>query len=679
MMSNSRLDDLLEEWEHRRAKGEHLSAKDLCNEDAQLQNELNSGIDALECLAWMDQDDEDDAADWQSPAGPFGTDPDSAEHNSLPDTTLSSTEFLRSLEERGLLKSGESDELQQSLAFAVDSGGAKSYAEQLVTDGRLTEYQAAVVLQRRSDPIVIDRYVILETIGRGGMGVVFKAVHKTMDRVVALKLLPPHAVNSAEKVERFQREARAAARLSHPNIVTVFDAAESNGIHFLAMEFVDGQDLSEVVRSNGPLSFHQAVSYIRDAALGMQHAHQLGIIHRDIKPANLLLASDGTVRVTDLGLAISCDSENSTDQSLTQNGVLLGTIAYLSPEQALESTATDERSDIYSLGATLYFLLTGQPPFDERSAMKTLIAHREQPVTPISQHRHDVPAELDRVCQRMLAKNSDDRYQTMNEVAEALAVIELPVEGEFVSIGRSVDRRGDTVPVATGKTTTTEGPVLPQPDGSGRGRWSGGNSAIGWFFGGAVFALLGIVITITNRDGSKTRIEVDDPKSVAIEVDGEQVKVFPDRTSGNAGAALPSWKPGHAEVPLPGIVTAPETKPGIRRWQMELWPDTWITSLSCHPASDVVACGTSHGEVRLLNAETLQSIATLPGHDQHVTCVAWSRDGVLASSSWDGTIRLWNEQGMQGAVLKGHSSAVNSVAWSPDGLWLVSAGEDGTF
>ena len=239
---------------------------------------------------------------------------------------------------------------------------------------------------------VLGDYQLLEKIGGGGMGRVYKARHRTMQRLVALKILPG-VDRSPEAVRRFQREIQAMARLTHPNIVTAYDAGQCEGTHFLVMELVDGSDLAQHVNRHGPLPIAVALDYTRQVALGLEYAHREGVIHRDIKPSNLLLDNAGAVKILDLGLARFgsqlCGAEASAASQLTQRGSVFGTIDYMAPEQAANASQADPRSDIYSLGCTLHFLLTGQPVFAGQSAVERLIAHRERsaPASPTPARR----------------------------------------------------------------------------------------------------------------------------------------------------------------------------------------------------------------------------------------------------------------------------------------------------
>ncbi len=271
------------------------------------------------------------------------------------------------------------------------------------------------------------RYRIVAVLGRGGMGVVYKAEHRLMERPVALKVIDRGLTDKPEVVERFRREVKAAAQLTHPNIVHAYDAEQAGDSHFLVMEFVEGTTLARRVEENGPLPIQEACDSIRQAALGLQRAWEHGLVHRDIKPHNLMLTPQGVVKVLDFGLArlagesrpslpSPADAAAPAGHLLTQMGMVMGTADYMAPEQATDPHAADIRADVYSLGCTLYYLLTGRPPFPEGTILDKLLAHGQRTPAPPS----GVPAALVRVLERMMAKEPAHRYQTPAEVAEAL-------------------------------------------------------------------------------------------------------------------------------------------------------------------------------------------------------------------------------------------------------------------
>jgi len=267
----------------------------------------------------------------------------------------------------------------------------------------------------------LGQYELLEELGAGAMGQVFKARHRLMERVVAVKILHPHCLRRPQVAPRFVREIRALARLDHPNIVRALDADQAGTIHFLVMEYVEGTTLDKVVEQAGPLPVTEACDAVCQAALGLQHAFEHGLIHRDVKPANLIRTPAGQVKVLDLGLALFHEGQGAAARP-TMAGQVLGTLEYMAPEQWEDTRAVDIRADIYSLGCTLYHLLAGRPPFSTPAASVRQImkAHAEAAVPPIREQRPDVPEGLAAILARMLAKDPRERYATPAEVAAAL-------------------------------------------------------------------------------------------------------------------------------------------------------------------------------------------------------------------------------------------------------------------
>jgi len=270
-------------------------------------------------------------------------------------------------------------------------------------------------------PELVDhpRYRVLSLIGSGGMGSVYKAEHRLMERLVAIKVINRSLTGDPSAIERFRREVRTAARLTHPNIVTAFDADQVGDLHFLIMEFVDGPSLHKWVHKTGPLAMAEACNYIRQAALGLQYAHECGMVHRDVKPQNMLRTKAGEVKILDFGLARFASERRGSD-SITGSGVAMGTPDYIAPEQANDARTADIRADIYSLGCTLYYLLSGQVPFPEETELQKFIAHMNKTPCSIREYRPDVPVALEAVLARMMAKKPDDRYQRPIDVANAL-------------------------------------------------------------------------------------------------------------------------------------------------------------------------------------------------------------------------------------------------------------------
>jgi formylglycine-generating enzyme required for sulfatase activity len=292
-------------------------------------------------------------------------------------------------------------------------------ARELVRHKKLTAYQAQQIYSGKGKQLVLGNYRILDTLGQGGMGMVFKAEHQRMKRLVALKMLSPLVTDSPEAVLRFQREVEAAARLRHANIVAADDADEARGVHFLVMEYVEGSDLAAWVKRYGVMPLDKALACIIQAARGLDYAHRNGVVHRDIKPANLLLDRDGTLKILDMGLARLASAGANQDE-LTGTGQIMGTVDYMAPEQAVSTREADGRSDIYSLGVTLWYLLTARPMYDGESAIQKLMGHRIQEIPSLSARRSDVTPTIEAVFNKMVAKSPSQRYQSMAELIAEL-------------------------------------------------------------------------------------------------------------------------------------------------------------------------------------------------------------------------------------------------------------------
>lgn len=342
-------------------------------------------------------------------------------------------DFLALLRQSSLLTDANLDKFLDKHSTAL-RGRPGALAGLLIEAGLLTHFQADQLLRGKWRRFSIGRYTVLDQIGTGGFGSVYLCEHRHMRRKVAVKILPMIRANDNSCLERFYREARAVAALNHPNIVRAYDVGQEQNLHFLAMEYVDGVTLHELVSQRGPLEPLRAVHYLRQAAQGLQHAYEAGLVHRDIKPGNLLVDMTGTVKILDLGLARFY--EDHTDQLSAKNAeTVLGTIDYVSPEQALNSHDVDIRSDIYSLGATFYYCLTGSPPFPKGTPGQKLLWHQTRKPPTLSEVRPDVPAELSTVIDTAMAKDVKDRFQTPLELLQAL----------------------DGLPILTGETATNCG------------------------------------------------------------------------------------------------------------------------------------------------------------------------------------------------------------------------------
>jgi serine/threonine-protein kinase len=303
---------------------------------------------------------------------------------------------------------------------ALDLDDARIIADELVQRNVLTRWQADKLLQRKHKGFFLGKYRLLSHLGSGGMSAVYLAEHVLMRRRVAIKVLPQARVADTSYLQRFHREAQAVAALDHRNIVRAYDVDQEGKVHFLVMEFVAGQSLHDLTMKSGRLEFVEAAEYIRQVAEGLQHAHRMGMVHRDIKPGNLLLDEKGTIKLLDLGLARFFDEKEENSLTIQHDEKVLGTADFLSPEQALDSHKVDSRSDIYSLGCTLYFLLAGHPPFPEGTLAQRLLAHQTKQPESIRGIRANIPEGLLAILEKAMAKKPGDRYQTANEMADSL-------------------------------------------------------------------------------------------------------------------------------------------------------------------------------------------------------------------------------------------------------------------
>ena len=398
---NDKVKELLADWEIARQDGDHLSAEELCRDCPELLPELKEGIEKLLHTSWLFESRS------TAPSEPISP------------TLKTQTELLQSLRDHELVPLNEIENVDKDEA-------AESIAVRLCDAGFLTRYQSDVLLGYKSGPIKLDRYLVLDEVGEGGMGKVYKAIHMSMKRNVAIKMLSSGSI-SDERKARFRREIQSVASLDHPNIVTAYDACEVDGQFFLAMELIDGEDLTDIIKLHGPMDFEAAASTIAQIAKAADSAHRQGIIHRDIKPSNILLTHSGQAKLLDLGIARIQDEttndhagvtlQNSTE--ITGENVPIGTIAFMSPEQAINAKRADERSDIYSLGCTFYYLLTGKTPFPGESAVEVIVAHRESSTDDVV-NSLTVPNYARNIIHRMIAKEPAARFQTMEDVVVAI-------------------------------------------------------------------------------------------------------------------------------------------------------------------------------------------------------------------------------------------------------------------
>jgi serine/threonine protein kinase len=366
---------------------------------------------------------------------------------------MSQATLLERLRSTEILPADRLDDLAR-LPEAQDAD-ARALAKVVLKRGWLTRYQINQIHAGRGKELIIGSYLLLDRLGEGGMGQVFKAQHRHMGRTVALKLMRQEKLGSPEAVARFYQEVQAAARLTHPNIVIAFDAGMAGDVHFLTMEYIDGIDLLRLVRERGRLPVAQACDFIHQAALGLVHAQEQGMVHRDIKPSNLLVTrgTPPVVKILDMGLArLGGGFENS--RNLTRMGQVLGTPDYLAPEQALDARSVDIRADIYSLGCTLFFLLTGRTPFRAEALAELLMKHQMDPAPLLRTELPDAPPALESLLAQMMAKSPDDRPKTPAAVATALEPF---ARGQSAKVPVSVPPLPPSVAGAEAWSLLTEG------------------------------------------------------------------------------------------------------------------------------------------------------------------------------------------------------------------------------
>jgi eukaryotic-like serine/threonine-protein kinase len=620
-------------------------------------------------------------------------------------------EFLSLLSDRRLLEPEQLEEISRDLVTNCED--STKLAPKLVERGLLTPFQAELILSGRGQELVLGHYRLLALLGEGGMGQVYKALDQRLNRPVALKVIRPERLTqNPEVIRRFHREARAAAQLHHPNIVIIFDFDQANDTHFIAMEYVEGIDLARLVKEAGPLPVANACNFIRQAALGLQHAHEQKMVHRDIKPSNLLVmvpktaksafglspgsalsgsgaSSEGAapanqwlsptavVKVLDMGLARLTETKENDPSfsSLTHEGSVIGTPDYIAPEQARNSHLADIRSDLYSLGATFYYLLTGQPPFPEGTAVEKLLMHQLDDPRPVEELRPDVPSAVAMVLRKLMAKAPLHRYQEPAAAAEALNLL------GAVSAPSSSLKPPPDVGQKTGSTDVVEIAPLAKPSGSGPS---------------SAFSPHAPTL-IQPPPASKTPLVpssapvVESKRSVAAPgtpTDLESPKlleVFKGHRGWVMAVSFSSDRHKLASCGVDGTVRIRNFSK-TRRKELVLPHQGAIHSVAFAPDNKTLAAGSGalDGSVFLwdLSGAEPEPKALLRGHSAPVEALAFSTDGkLLASAGTDRIVRVWDmtvKGAEERAALKGHTDTIKTLAFSPDGKMLASAGQDET-
>ena len=330
--------------------------------------------------------------------------------------------FLQRLFDSGILTEQNFNALEQK---KIHHQNVESFIKDLIESKLLTKFQAEQIIAGKGESLAFGKYIIQEKLGAGGMGQVYKAYHPEAAKLVAIKVILTQGKLDAESVKRFEREVKASEKLVHPNIIAVLDSGSSKGILFMVMELIEGKDLFELINEKGKLAIKEAVAYIIQAARALEHAHANGVIHRDVKPANLIADSQGLLKIVDMGLAKIQEGENEDKISmLTTNTAIMGSADFMSPEQTVSTKNVDTRTDIYSLGASFYFLLTAKVMYPQKATFSKLISHRQAPISSLKFMRPDVSQKLDDIYTKMVAKKVEDRYQSMTKLILDLEALE---------------------------------------------------------------------------------------------------------------------------------------------------------------------------------------------------------------------------------------------------------------
>lgn len=548
----------------------------------------------------------------------------------------SPTFFVDGASQAGLLSMEQIAELK---AGAGAHSQPRELAKESLRRGWLTPYQVNQLLQGNGQELVLGNYVLLERLGEGGMGAVFKARNRKLNQIVAIKVIRKVRLGNTSLARRFGREVQAIMRLNHPNIIRALDADQVGGTHFLVMEYVQGIDLAKQVREHGPLPVAQACEFIRQAALGLEHVQANGLVHRDIKPSNLLVTSKGgIVKILDLGLARTLQGEEGAQMStLTQEGSVLGTPEFLAPEQARNAVSADIRSDLYSLGCTFYFLLTGQVPFPGGTLTEKLIRHQMDVPQGVEVLRPQAAPSVARVITKLMAKKPEDRYQTPIQLAAELSDMlrqgHLESKGQGSSVFWHVARAEHSTEV--GKETVGVAPSR---------RWL--MIAIA---GGSLLAGLLLLGFLLHGRGSSSRQQ------------------------GKPAATSPMDKLDAKAIP-PGLVSPGQPKELVAILGNES-KRTLIYSVAISPDGRLVAGSGNAGTIWLWDVSRPNDPTLLQGHMGPVMTIAFSPDGKwLASGGSDRTAKIWDLASQTAKfTLAAGSQPVRSVAFSPDGKTLATA------
>jgi WD40 repeat protein len=560
---------------------------------------------------------------------------------------------------------------------------------------------STITLPGNSETPIVPGYELLEEVGRGGMGVVYKSRQIGTGRTVALKIIRKERLSHPESVQRFRREAQAAARLAHPNIVLVYESDQAGDLHYLAMEFVEGQTLQRFVEQYGPLPIAPACEWIRQTALGLQHAYEQLLVHRDIKPSNLMLAlphssasekrspaaltawQNAVLKILDMGVARLYQTGGSLEESLTtltQDGVVVGTPDYIAPEQLEDAHQADIRADLYSLGCTFYFILTGRVPFPGGTLVQKMDKQRWETPPSVDQLRRDVPATVAALVRKLMAKRPVDRFQTPAELVAALEG--LSRTGHFAAPVRPVPLR--ELRSVTGHEDAVWS-VIFMPDG--KTLLSGGKDRTLRLWdveSGRQIRIVAVTpqdprCTVCTGDGKVVLAACGIGVRVYDASDGQETSRFAGHTNTVKTLAL---SPNGRRVLSGGDDRT------VRLWDLQDGREHRrmtghrgdVNGVAFTPDGQFAISGSRDQTVRLWDLDAGRELPRFPKQKGMVLCVAVSPDGRFAlSGNFDTTMRLWDlDAGRELRRFQGHRQMIAAVAFTPDGRRVLSAGHDQT-
>jgi serine/threonine protein kinase len=496
----------------------------------------------------------------------------------------SANEFLDLVRKSGVLNEAKYQDLFPDEADLPPD--PRDCAQQLVSAGLLTPFQATQLLAGKTKGFRLGPYKILQPLGQGGMGTVYLAQHDELSRKVALKVVHGEKAKDTLTLERFMREARSVAALDHPNIVRIHDVGQHGSVRYLVMEYVQGETLETLREKGGAMGLSRAVDYISQAATGLQHAYEKGFIHRDIKPANLMLTADGVIKILDMGLARSTINaqDNLTEQ--LDDGAVLGTPDYISPEQAMNLPGIDIRTDIYSLGATFYAMVHGKPPFQGSTTQK-LAQHQMKLATPLSTLDKTIPPALSAVVSRMLAKKPEERFQTPADVIAALAEW-LPNTGAArVVAGLSGTDLAQTEKMKDTLTGIVQGNSQrrPKKKNGGRAKKKQMYWALGGVAAGIILAVVVGIVAFGGRNGTHQSDRPGDQPVANVPSGGQQPGTVPPSGGGGVKPPTPEVTPrplgeadglvGHWKFTVPNLIKGVKDESGFKQTGIILGTVDW--------------------------------------------------------------------------------------------------------